>query len=100
MSVLVAAVQVRLFILIAHLLLAPYASAQRLLPFDDASAGVLFRGVVALAWLWGFLDVLAFFLQRFGMAREPFLLLMLLCRIFFAVLFLSLVWRLRAPIAA
>ena len=74
---LIAAVQVRLAILIARFLLAPHAPAQRLLPFDDGTAGILYRGVVGLAWLFGILDVVAFFLQRFGMPREPFILVII-----------------------
>ena len=73
---------------------------QRLLPFDDAAARVLYRGMVTLACLYGFLDVLTFFLQRFGVPREPFLLVTMLTRLVFAVLYLRLVWRVRAPIAA
>jgi small-conductance mechanosensitive channel len=97
---LIAAVQVRFAILIARFLLAPHAAAQRLLPFDDATAGILYRGVVALAWLYGILDVVAFFLQRFGMPREPYILVMILGRLLFAAVFLRLVWRVRGPIAA
>jgi hypothetical protein len=44
--------------------------------------------------------VLTFFLQRFGVPREPFLLVTMLTRLVFAVLYLRLVWRVRAPIAA
>ena len=95
-----AIIQVRLAILIARVLLAPHTPAQRLLPFDDAAARVLYRGLVTLAWLYGFGDVLNFFLQRFGVPREPFLLVTMLFRLVFAVVFLRLVWRVRAPIAA
>ena len=56
MSALVATVQVRLAMLVARFLLAPHTPAQRLLPFDDAAAGVLYRGLVTLAWLYGLLD--------------------------------------------
>jgi small-conductance mechanosensitive channel len=56
--------------------------------------------VVGLAWLWGILDVLAFFLHRFGMAREPYLLSMTVLRLVFVVALLRLVWQVRAPIAA
>jgi small-conductance mechanosensitive channel len=100
MSALVATVQVRLAMLVARFLLAPHTPAQRLLPFDDAAAGVLYRGLVTLAWLFGLLDLLSFFLQRFGVPREPFLLVVTLTRLVFAVLYLRLVWRVRAPIAA
>jgi small-conductance mechanosensitive channel len=99
-AVLLAVIQVRLAILIARTLLAPHAPAQRLLPFDDSSAGVLYRGLVALAWAYGAVDVLAFFLQRFGAPREAHLLVLGVGRILFAVLFLRLVWRVRAAIAA
>ena len=99
-SALVAIIQVRLAMLVARFLLAPHSPALRLLPFDDAAARVLYRGVVTLAWLYGFLDVLTFFLQRFGVPREPILLVVTLTRLVFAVLYLRLVWRVRAPIAA
>jgi moderate conductance mechanosensitive channel len=99
-SALLAIIQVRLAILIARALLAPYTPAQRLLPFDDAAARVLYRGLVTLAWFYGFLDVLNFFLTRFGVPREPYLLVGTLCRLVFAMIFLRLVWRVRVPIAA
>jgi small-conductance mechanosensitive channel len=99
-SALLALVQVRLAILIARILLAPHTPAQRLLPFDDHTARVLYRGLVTLAWLYGFGDVLNFFLQRFGVPREPLLLVVTIFRLVFAVLFLRLVWRVRVPIAA
>jgi small-conductance mechanosensitive channel len=98
-SALLATIQVRLAILIARFLLAPRLPTQRLLPFDDAAAGTLYRGVVTLAVIYGVLDVLSFFVQRFGMAREPFLLVTLLGRLVFVAVFLGLVWRVRAPIA-
>jgi small-conductance mechanosensitive channel len=99
-SALLATIQVRLAILAARVLLAPHTPAQRLLPFDDAAAGALYRGTVTLAWIYGVTDVAAFFLQRFGMPREPYLLVMTLVRILFVVVFLRMVWRVRGPIAA
>jgi small-conductance mechanosensitive channel len=98
-AALVATIQVRLAILLARILLAPRAPAQRLLPFDDAAAGILYRGVVTLAWLYGLMDVLGFFLPRFGVPRETILLIATVFRIVFAVVFLRLVWRVRHPIA-
>jgi small-conductance mechanosensitive channel len=98
-SALLATIQVRLAILIARILLAPHTPAQRLLPFDDAAAGALYRGAVTLALIYGVTDVAAFFLQRFGMPHEPYLLVMTLVRILFVVVFLRLVWRVRGPIA-
>jgi small-conductance mechanosensitive channel len=98
-SALLATVQVRLAVLAARILLAPGTPAQRLLPFDDAAARTLYRGVVSLAYLYGVLEVLSFFLRRFGMAREPFLLVMMVARAVFVVVLLQLVWRVRAPIA-
>ena len=90
----------RLTILIARYLLAPHAPAERPLPFDDSTAHTLYRGVVSLAWIWTSLGLVTFFVQRFGMAREPLLLLSLLARIVFIAVFLSLVWRVRRPIAS
>ena len=89
----------RLAVLIARYLLAPHAPAERPLPFDDATARVLYRGVVGLAWIWAILGIVTFFAQRFGMAREPLLLVSLLARIVFVAVFLRLVWRVRRPIA-
>jgi small-conductance mechanosensitive channel len=96
---LLATIQVRLAILAARVLLAPRTPAQRLLPFEDGAAGTLYRGVVSLAWLYGIIDVLRFFLQRFELPREPYVLVMSLTRGLFTVLFLQLVWRVRGPIA-
>jgi small-conductance mechanosensitive channel len=98
-AALVATIQVRLAILLARILLAPRAPAQRLLPFDDAAAGILYRGVVTLAWIYGIMDVLGFFLPRFGVPREAYLLISTVFRIVFVVVLLQLVWRVRHPIA-
>ncbi|HWC04342.1 MAG TPA: mechanosensitive ion channel domain-containing protein [Methylomirabilota bacterium] len=98
-SALLATVQVRLAILVARVLLAPRAPVQRLLPLDDATASAIYRSVVSLAWLYGIFDVLAFFLQRFGLPRESYLLVMTFARILFVVVLLQLLWRIRAPIA-
>jgi small-conductance mechanosensitive channel len=98
-SALVAMIQVRLAILAARVLLAPRAPAQRLLPFDDAAAGTLYRGVVTLAWLYGIMEVLGFFLPRFGVPREAYLLIVTVFRLVFVGVFLRLVWRVRHPIA-
>jgi small-conductance mechanosensitive channel len=98
-SAVLATIQVRLAILVARVLLAPGVPAQRLLPFDDAAAGTLYRGVVNLAWIYGGVDVLTFFLQRFGVPREPYLLVAILVRVLFVVVLLQLVWRVRGPIA-
>jgi small-conductance mechanosensitive channel len=99
-SALLATVQVRLAILAARVLLAPRAPGLRLLPFADAAAGTLYRGVVTLALLYGVLDVLGFFLPRFGVPREPYFLIATVFRIVFVVVFLSLIWRVRDPIGA
>jgi small-conductance mechanosensitive channel len=98
-SALLATIQVRVAILAARILLAPRAPAQRLLPFEDRAAVTIHRGLVGLAWLYGIIDVLRFFLQRFGLPREPYVLVMSITRVLFAVLFLQLVWRVRGPIA-
>jgi small-conductance mechanosensitive channel len=99
-SALLATVQARVAILISRLLLAPHAPAERALPFDDAAARTLHRGVVALAGLWAVLDVSVFFMQRWNVPRDPFLLLVTLGRVVFVLLYLRLVWRLFRPIAA
>jgi moderate conductance mechanosensitive channel len=99
-AALLATIQVRLAIMAARFLLAPRRPALRLLQFDDASAGALYGGVVALAWIYGILDVLRFFLGRFEVSREPYLLVMTIGRVIFVLLLLRVVWRVRHPIAA
>jgi moderate conductance mechanosensitive channel len=99
-SALLATIQVRLGILAARFLLAPRAPALRLVPFDDAAAGVLYRGVVVLAWVFGILDVFGSFLVRFDVPREPYLLVVTIARLVFVALLLRLVWRIRKPIAS
>jgi moderate conductance mechanosensitive channel len=99
-AALLTTIQVRLAILAARVLLAPRRPALRLLHFADASAGALYRGVVVLAWLFGILDVLGFFLMRFEVPRETYFLIATVGRVVFAVLLLQLVWRVRHPIAA
>jgi moderate conductance mechanosensitive channel len=98
-SALLTIIEVRVAILAARFLLAPRRPALRLLHFDDASAGVLYRGVVTLAWLYAILDILGYFLQRFEVPRETYLLVMTVGRLIFVVLLLQLVWRVRHPIA-
>ena len=99
-AALLTTIQVRLAILAARFLLAPRRPALRLLHFDDASAGALYGGVVVLAWLYGILDVLGFFLVRFEVPREPYLLVMTIGRVIFVLLLVRVVWRVRHPIAA
>jgi moderate conductance mechanosensitive channel len=99
-AALLATIQVRLAIMAVRFLLAPRRPALRLLQFDDASAGALYGGVVALAWIYGILDVLRFFLGRFEVSREPYLLVMTIGRVIFVLLLLRVVWRVRHPIAA
>ena len=99
-SALLTIIQVRVAILVARFLLAPRAPALRLLPFDDSSARTLYRGVVTLAWVYGILDILGYFLVRYEVPRETFLLVMTISRLVFVLLLLQLVWRVRQPIAA
>ena len=99
-AALLATMQARVAILIARLLLAPRAPAERALPFDDASARMLYRGIVSLACLFVVLDVTASFLRRWDMPEESLLVVVILGRLLFVVLFLRLVWRLAKPIGA
>jgi small-conductance mechanosensitive channel len=99
-AALLATIQVRLAIMAARFLLAPRRPALRLLRFDAASAGALYGGVAVLAWVYGILDVLRFFLMRFEVPREPYLLVMTIGRVIFVLLLLRVVWRVRHPIAA
>ena len=98
-AVLVATIQVRLAGLAAGILLAPGASGRRLLPFDDATARRLYRGVLTLAVMLGLASVAREFLIRWGDSADAVVLLMIVTRVLFFVVFLSLVWRERAAIA-
>jgi len=99
-ALLVAMVQVRVAIILAHLLLAPRAPTQRLLPFGDEAARGLYRGVVGLAGLYGLGDVLAGFMSRWGVPPDAWLFVITGWRILFVAVLLYTVWRQRAPIAA
>ena len=99
-AVLVATIQVRLAGLAARILLAPGASGRRLLPFDDGTARRLYRGVLTLAVIVGLGSVAREFLTRWGDSADAVVLLMIATRVLFFVVFLSLVWRERAAIAA
>ncbi len=99
-ALLVTTVQVRVAIILACLLLAPRAPAQRLLPFNDEGAGGLYRGVVGLAGLYGLGDVLSGFMSRWGVLPDAWLFVMTGVRILFVVVLLHTVWRHRAPIVA
>jgi small-conductance mechanosensitive channel len=99
-ALLVATVQVRVVIIAARLLLAPGAADQRLLPFPDAEARGLYRGVVGLAVLYGLFQVLAGFMERWGVSPDAWLLVMTGLRFLFVAVLLRIVWRQRAPIAA
>jgi small-conductance mechanosensitive channel len=98
-ALLVATVQVRLAIILARLLLAPRVTAQRLLPFSDEAARGLYRGVVAMAGLYGFAAVLRGFMSQWGVSPEAWLLVMTGMNILFVAVLLHTVWGQRAPIA-
>jgi small-conductance mechanosensitive channel len=100
LALLGATVQVRLALLLARLLLAPRAPALRLLPFDDAAARGLSRGLRALALLYGLATVLAGFLHRWGVPPDAGLAVLTGLRLLFAAVLLFTVWGQRAPIAA
>ena len=99
-AVLVATIQVRLAGLAAGILLAPAASGRRLLPFDDGTARRLHRGVLTLAVIFGLASVARDFLTRWGDSADTIVLVMTAAHVLFLVVFLSLVWRERAAIAA
>ena len=96
---LVATVQVRVAIILARFLLAPHAADQRLVPFADAEARGLYRGVVGLAVLYGLFLVLAGFMQRWEVSPDVRLFVLTAGRILFVAVLLYTVWRQRAPIA-
>lgn len=99
-ALLVATVQVRVAIILACLLLAPRVADQRLVPFADAEARGLYRGVVVLAVVYGLIQVLAGFMERWGVSPDAWLLTMTGLRFLFVAVLLYTVWRQRAPIAA
>jgi small-conductance mechanosensitive channel len=99
LALLVAAVQVRLVIILARLLLAPRAPAQRLLPFNDEAARGLYRGMVGLAGLYGVAVVLREFMSQWGVSHEAWLLVMTGMNILFVAVLLHTVWGQRTPIA-
>jgi hypothetical protein len=84
---LLATAEARLAMIIARHLLAPGRPDQRALPFDDASAATLYRGIVGLAILYVALDVALPFFERWQMPRESFLAVAILCRLLFVVIF-------------
>ncbi len=98
-ALLVATVQVRVVIIVACLLLAPRAPDQRLLPFADAGARGLYRGVVGLAVLYGLIQVLTGFMDRWGVSPDARLFVITGGRILFVTVLLYTAWRQRAPIA-
>ncbi len=99
-ALLVATVQVRVAIILARLLLAPREPDQRLLPFADAEARGLYRGVVGLAVMYGIFQVLAGFMERWGVSPDAWLSVMTCLRLLFVGVLLHTVWRQQAPIAA
>jgi small-conductance mechanosensitive channel len=98
-TLLMATVQVRVAIILACLLLAPRAPDQRLLPFADAGARGLYRGVVGLVVLYGLMQVLAGFMQRWGVSPDARLFVVTGGRILLVAMLLFTVWRYRAAIA-
>jgi small-conductance mechanosensitive channel len=99
LALLVATLQVRIAIILARLLLAPRAPEQRLLPFDDAGARGLYRGVVGLAVLYGLADVLRGFMTEWGVPPDPLLVVATGVQVLFVAVLLYTVWRQRVPIA-
>jgi small-conductance mechanosensitive channel len=99
-SALLAVLVARLAVMIARRLLAPGRPAERALPFDDASAAKLYRGVVVLAWFYAVFDVVLPFLRRWEVPPESMLAVNFVARVVFVALFLRLVWQLATPIAA
>ena len=90
---------VRLFALLARLLLEPNAPRLRLLPFDDRAANALYRGSVQLAALYATLRVAVVFLGRFGAPADTLLLLQALAPALFVLLMLYTIWKVRADVA-
>jgi small-conductance mechanosensitive channel len=94
-----AIVGVRLFSLLARLLLEPKAPRLRLLPFDDRAASVLYWGTVRLAVLYALMRLVVLLLAHFGAPEDPVLLVKILGGALFILLMLDTVWKVRADVA-
>jgi small-conductance mechanosensitive channel len=90
---------VRLVALLARLLLEPDAPGLRLLPFDDGAARRLRAGVVWLAAIYAVADLGLQLLHAWGLPADVVGLLVIGASVVFVAMFLSMVWRNRAPIA-
>jgi small-conductance mechanosensitive channel len=90
---------VRLFALLARLLLEPQAPRVRLLPFDDRAAGALYWGTARLAVLYAFIRVVVLFFGHFGAPGDTVLLFKILASALFILLMLDTVWKVRADVA-
>jgi len=90
---------VRLFALLARLLLEPASSALRLLPFDDRAARILYWGTVRLAVLYAFMRVVVLLLEHFGAPADPSLLFRILGAAIFILLMLDTIWKVRGDVA-
>lgn len=99
-AVLAAVILVRLAALAGRLLLAPRDPNARLLPFDDAAAGRLQRGLVGLAAIYAVGDMGLGLLRVWGLPGDAHALLTLVVALAFVGLFLRLVWQSRADIGA
>ncbi|HXH03105.1 MAG TPA: mechanosensitive ion channel domain-containing protein [Candidatus Competibacteraceae bacterium] len=97
---LIAIVHVRLIAILARFLLAPGQPALRLVPFTDAAARGLYRGLLGLTLVTAPLHYAIQMLGQLGLAPELERLLALLQGTLGMALFLLLAWHFRAPIAA
>jgi small-conductance mechanosensitive channel/DNA-directed RNA polymerase subunit RPC12/RpoP len=100
MAALGATLLVRLTSVVTCFLLAPRASAQRLLPFDDAAARRLHAGALRLAAAYAFGTATLALLREWGVPGDPLAALRWPLGILVAGLFLHPVWRNRMDIAA
>src|SRR5262249_14476852 len=96
----VATLGVRLAVLASRVLLGPHAADQRLLPFDDATALRLHRGVRILAVIVVVGIVLRRLFDEWGPSADAEDVPATVVRFVFLVLFVRLVWAVRGPIAA
>jgi small-conductance mechanosensitive channel len=95
-----AVVGARLAILAAWLLLDPSAPRMRLLPLDDRTAGIFYRGIVQLAVLFALSRAAQVTFASFDAAEDSVLLWDIVTGTIAFVIVAGTVWRLRAPVAA
>jgi moderate conductance mechanosensitive channel len=100
LNILIVIVALRLVALFARFLLAPAATADRLLPFADAPARTLYRFVLAFAAVFALEVAMISVLEASGANAAASDVIAIVALAFYLVIVNSTIWRVRAPIAA